>query len=135
MDIIVKVALGVFFGILLVFAFEFGLLMVLFNKVDDIFENVSHSFYESSNERLKENQEKIRAREQEIIARERAKKRLAQIDRMTEIKKSEAWKSYYRDPKECLSYSSESHMVECANRRIKAKREFEKEWLSNRIAR
>jgi hypothetical protein len=114
-DIIVKVTLGVFFGVLLVFAFEFGLFMVLFNKVDDIFENVSHSFFDSSNERLKENQDKIRAREQEIIARERAKKRIAQIDRITEIKKSEAWKSYYKDPEECLTYSSESHMVECAN--------------------
>ncbi|MNG32139.1 hypothetical protein D3C84_1180800 [compost metagenome] len=45
-----------------------------------------------------------------------------------------AWERYYRAPRGCDNWQSDSHMVECQNHQLRAKREFEQKWAAGDFA-
>lgn len=45
-----------------------------------------------------------------------------------------AWESFYKPMRGCEIWQSDSHMVECQNHKIRAKREFEQKWAAGEIA-
>jgi len=55
---------------------------------------------------------------------------IAKVKRRT---KETAWNAFYKEPEDCLIYESDDHMVKCTNKRIRAKRKFNKLWSQNKI--
>ena len=41
-----------------------------------------------------------------------------------------AWESFYKPMRGCDNWQSDSHMVECQNHKLRAKREFEQKWAA-----
>lgn len=46
-------------------------------------------------------------------------------------KHDEAWEQYYKPARGCDNWQSDSHMVECQNHKLRAKREFEQKWAAD----
>ena len=133
MDTIVKVALGIFFGALLVFLFRVA-------YVNYVMKEVTQVISESSQKIIQENDKRIQLRENEISAKKRqkeqikeAKQKAKSIELARARKKLEAWDSYYKTPEECRVYKSKEQTFECANIRVRAKREFEEKWKQNAL--
>ena len=59
----------------------------------------------------------------------------AQRARIDERRRHDAaWESFYKPMRGCEIWQSDSHMVECQNHKIRAKREFEQKWAAGEIA-
>lgn len=48
--------------------------------------------------------------------------------------KDEAWERFFQPQDDCAVWQSERHMVECQNRVIRAKRDFERRWAAGEFA-
>ncbi|RBP48948.1 hypothetical protein [Arenicella xantha] len=128
MDTVLKVALGVFVGALIVFLFRIAYVNYVFNKAMTSVAEVNETIANQTQKRLQIQKDKITAERAATRREERAMLAAAEQKRLEAAKKAKAWANFFKDPEECLSYKSEQHMIECANRRIKAKREFEQKW-------
>ena len=133
MDTIIKVALGVFLGSLMIF-------LVRVAYVNYVISEVTETFAESNNKIIQQSQNRIKAQREKVAYEQRQKELMIKAEKNAlaqkkayERKKSEAWSKYYKQPEDCLSYKSEEHMVECGNIRVRARREFEKKWAENSL--
>ena len=70
----------------------------------------------------------LRAENQAKAARlhEAARRRIAQ--QQLAASKNRAWSEWYHEPAGCDQWQSDTHMVECVNARMRARRAFEQEW-------
>ncbi len=68
--------------------------------------------------------------------REQARKKEIQnrIAREKMRLKEQAWSKWYKEPKGCDSWTSDAHMVECTNHRMKSKQEFNVLWNNGSIS-
>jgi hypothetical protein len=128
LDTLKKIVLGIIIGILMTFLFGITYLTFVNNEVIQVSAEAERPLSEPSRRTLTDNQVRTMLNQQRDISQEKARKRNAEIKRVEKKMKSDAWASFYRKPEECRSYKSERHMIECANKRIRAKREFEKKW-------
>ena len=83
----------------------------------------------------KDARQKAAAKRQAIHDQKVQEARRAIIAKDTQRQKSReaavreaAWKAFYQQPEDCLSYKSNKHMVECGNKRVRARREFDQQW-------
>ncbi len=53
----------------------------------------------------------------------------------TEVAKERAWDTWYKEPDGCDYFTSDRHMVECVNHRIRRKKVFEALWAQGKIDR
>jgi multidrug efflux pump subunit AcrA (membrane-fusion protein) len=73
------------------------------------------------------------ARRQAAIESQRAVE--AQRARIDEQRQHDAaWESFYKPMRGCEIWQSDSHMVECQNHKIRAKREFEQKWAAGELS-
>ena len=133
MDSVVKIALGIFFGFLLIFLFRAA-------YINYALSEAAQQLAESNQKITEENRIRAQLREKEIAAKERKKKNIKKAkQRAKEIKlanaqkKLQAWGLYFQEAEECRSYTTEALLIECANRRIRAKQEFEEKWKQNAL--
>ena len=57
---------------------------------------------------------------------------VAQIEQQR--KKDEAWQEFYKEPRGCNNWQTDQQMVDCQNRKLRAKREFERKWDAGELA-
>jgi uncharacterized protein (DUF1800 family) len=62
------------------------------------------------------------------LAKQEEERVYQQARRDFAIRKETAWNAYYQTPDTCNIYRSSQHMVECVNERMRASREFEKQY-------
>lgn len=67
-------------------------------------------------------------RKQEAAAQVRAESEALAAELDAERRKEAAWQSFYQPPPECLNPPTWEAQVECGNKHIRAKREFEARW-------
>ncbi|RBP48664.1 hypothetical protein DFR28_1052 [Arenicella xantha] len=91
----------------------------------------NQAILQSGRDSIKLQREKIEAQRQAVILQNKIEERKVELKRANRENKEKAWRAYFKTPEDCLSYKSDKHMVECANMRIRAKKEFEEKWLEN----
>lgn len=107
----------------------FVIILISGKAILGVLENMGKAFQKNSQEIGQNSLEKVR--QQQLIRQRQDIKNEALWKQQLEIKmqkllqeRENSWDKHYKEPKDCLSYKSDAHMVECANRRIRAKREF-----------
>ena len=131
MDTVIKVALGVFLGTLMLFLLRVAYVNYIVSEVTETLTKSNQRMIEQSQARIKAQKEKIAYEEHQKALLAQAEEEAAALKIINEQKKEEAWAKFYKQPKDCLSYKSQKHMVECGNKRIRARREFDKKWDEN----
>ena len=129
MEIIIKTAAGVFLALLLIFIVRIAYVNYVMDEMNKSITKMTKNHQESSLKIIREQQAKKEEKEiqkQLKIIENAHKKEL-------ERNKDQAWFKYYKGSKDCQVYQSDEHMVECTNKRIRAKRKFEKLWSNNEI--
>ena len=128
MKLVIKIALGV------VLAF------VIMGTAAALIEMYAiQEMNESIKRKAIQEQERIK-KQKETLLREQERKRLLSIKeqqqkekaRRIAWKKQQAWYAWYekREPKGCKNWQSERHMVDCTNKKMDLKGQFEKVWNS-----
>lgn len=74
-----------------------------------------------------------RAKRQSMTEAERERAQAYRAEIAERERKERAWDRYYRPPPQCDSTNTDIDLVECANRHIRAKREFEAKYAAGQI--
>ncbi|MGF6695188.1 hypothetical protein M2318_005289 [Metapseudomonas resinovorans] len=90
------------------------------------------------------NQQALQRQQRQTMSEQEAQRQAAiQSQRAVEAQRARideqrqhdaAWESFYKPMRGCEIWQSDSHMVECQNHKIRAKREFEEKWVAGEIA-
>lgn len=131
-----KSALQIAFGIVLGFGvITLGSWAVSAMLIHQGSEAISQTLERSQQEATQARQIAERRRQQAELeqqamqrARLASQREQAAARRAAELAKARAWSSYYQHPEECETPRSETHHIECINRRIRARRQFEIEY-------
>ena len=117
MGLIIKIALGLILGYVIILAANIALASYAFDQVT-----------KSTNKMLQQQQQKRlnkKLRKEELERLEIQKKQQGKLLALT---KDKAWFKWYKEPKDCSSWKSDNHMVECTNHKMRAKKQFNKIW-------
>ena len=124
MGIVIKVALGLILGYVVIFSANIALTKYAFDQVT-----------ESTNKIFQQQQVELKQQQQKRLNEKRYKEELAQLEiqkkqqeQRLAITKDEAWFKWYKEPKGCNSWKSDDHMVKCTNHKMRAKKQFNKIW-------
>ena len=130
---IIKTAIGVFLALLLMFFVRIAYVNYVANEIATSIIQTSKEQQDRITERLRQQQVKTEAQKRKALLEKQEEQRITELEIDFERKKDKAWFNYYIEPKECLSYKSNQHMVECSNKRIRARRDFEILWAENKV--
>ena len=128
-ETIIKTAVGVFLALLLIFVVRIAYVNYVMDEMNKSITKMTKNHQENSLKIIREQQAK---KEEKEIQKQL---KIIEIARKKELEhnKDQAWFKYYKEPKDCQVYQSDEHMVECTNKRIRAKRKFEVLWSNNEI--
>ena len=131
MNTIIKITIGVFLALLLIFFVRVAYVNYVMKEMTESITEITNNQKERSMQLLRQQQAKIEAQKRKTILEQQEKQRKIALAKELGRKKDLAWFKYYKEPKECMSYESDQNMVECSNKRIRAKRVFEKLWAES----
>ena len=129
METIIKTAAGVFLALLLIFVVRIAYVNYVMDEMNKSITKMTKNHQQNSLKIIQEQQAKKEAKEIEKKLKEIEYARKKELEHT----KDQAWFKYYKEPKDCQVYQSDDHMVECTNKRIRAKRKFEALWSKNEI--
>lgn len=128
MELVIKIAAGVLLAVVILFA------------ANQVYLNYQAHQLAKALEEMTENQQARAAAQRQAAFDKKVKEaRLTIIreDRKSakeklDAKKERAWNEFYQQPEDCLSFRSEEHMIECGNKRIRARKAFDREWTGRK---
>lgn len=133
MNTVVKVAVGVFVALAFMFFVRVAYVNYVVSEMTSSITKMATDQQEKTIALINQQKATAEAQKRNAIFEQQEKLRIAEDQAVLERKKEEAWFKYYEEPKDCLNYKSNQHMVECTNLRMRAKREFERLWAENII--
>ncbi|MOA05070.1 hypothetical protein D3C78_1246510 [compost metagenome] len=105
-----------------------------------IIENMSQRQVAHAQAALQQLQQQNTQRQHQLQSSQRAQRQQDDYDAQVMKAAAEsqrqhdaAWEAFYKQPRGCDNWQSDSHMVECQNDRLRAKREFEQKWAAGQI--
>jgi Sec-independent protein translocase protein TatA len=130
MKLVLKIALGILLSGAIIFAARAAFVIYFANEFKDRAAEVKTTYLQQAQERINAKQQK--EREQQLAAQRENQRKQEQAKR--EMQKNTAWNNYYVEKVGCEVFKSDSHMVECVNHKMRAKREFEKLYASGELS-
>ncbi|MFC5698895.1 hypothetical protein ACFPU0_25575 [Pseudomonas sp. GCM10022186] len=142
--ILLRLALGLGFGLLMWFITAQVITHTLKNMQDEMLAN-NRAAQAKAQTQLREVQAQQEARRlqrqhQQTMSEQEARRQSAiDAQRAVEAQRARvdqqrqrdaAWESFYKPMRGCDNWQSDSHMVECQNHKLHAKREFEQKWAA-----
>ncbi|MBX2883815.1 MAG: hypothetical protein KTR32_27935 [Granulosicoccus sp.] len=124
MDSIIKVALGVVLGGLILFGIRAAYISYVAYELQKSVVAASNRLAEDNAERLAKAQTVERNKQR----RKEEKARKTKLEAKKEREKEAAWDKFFKVSEECLVFKTTQEMVDCSNIRIRARREFEAQY-------
>ena len=129
MKLVLKVAAGILLASLILFAMRLLLLGAALNSM----KNITNDALDKQRELSVQRQEKAREAERMNMERDRRDREKARMEAEAKRLKALAWNQYYQEPKDCLVFQSDTHMVECVDNKKKSRKEFDKLYDQGKI--
>lgn len=140
MGMIIKIALGLILGYVVIFAANIALTKYAFDQVTESTNKMLQQQQVKIKQQQQQQKVKIRQQQQKRLYEKRHKEELARLEtqkkqqeRQLAITKDRAWFKWYKEPKGCNSWESDDHMIECTNHKIRAKKQFNIMWAQKDI--
>lgn len=101
--------------------------------IDEISANMQRSVDRQHQHQLDLAREATKQKQIQMAARER-EQLLIQTRLEAEQRKERAWQTFYVKPNKCEAPATNEILIECSNAFIRAKREFDAQWLAQHSA-